>query len=189
MLFYHIDKHHALHEDMILDKDENGLTSHGRVFWHNYQVDDRLIHWFGEHFFEQIRLKEYPQRPSRFESVFACTEEYISHWLRLINPVEGYDWPPWLWQVEAADYFVAEEGFLRSYFINDSTDQKILSPFWARENARKYWNGLQIKGKLDECDSLKSFQEVPDSPVEILLRPPVKVVRRISLKEDGITRG
>ena len=186
MLFYHIDKHHSLSAGTILRVDDNGFSAHGNVFWADYDVDDRLIHWFCEHFFEQVRLKEFPERPSRFESFFACTAEYLREWKEILENGSGCVDKPWVWLVEADEFFFAEEGYLRSHKENVNTKQKRLCPLWARENARTYWGGVPGIETVKDYSSLRQFQLQPSCPVEVLLKAPIKVVRQLS--DDEIER-
>ena len=82
MLYYHIDRLGSLQPNTTLNAGF-GMSEHGIRYWNRVSVDD-----FGdfqsfviEHLFEEVRLAEFPTKPSRFVSFFACTKDTIRPWI------------------------------------------------------------------------------------------------------------
>jgi hypothetical protein len=99
--------------------------------------------------FEYVRRSAFPERPSRFQSLFAFDSEQES----VQSQAEFGDGI--VWQVEAEQSFRADMRLL-------SLGSSILVASW---NAHEYWSGKR-NGQVEPC-------------WERLLVPPVKVIREL----------
>ena len=132
-----------------------GISYHG----YNYLVssltgEKSFSSWAIEIYFEYIRFKHYPDKPSRFESFF-CWETFDDAQDFARSENQRY-----------SIYEVSNEG---PYFITDMNLLKLdFNPVKQEENARKYWLGEPMDGDL-------SYK----AKWEYLVSTSIKVIRRV----------
>lgn len=136
-----------------------GVTTHGQNFLLRDDRGSPATDTLGmiEFLAEEIRRASYPQRPSRFQSVFACktideAEFFIKTYPSYSAPgVAQYQGD--IWEVEGELLFEADMQLLK------------LGDVWldALVFLHAYWLG----------------QRSGDPFVELFLRPPVKVIRKV----------
>jgi hypothetical protein len=164
-VFFHLDRINRLQEGMELGLHEydvwppefsgvissfhpEGLTPHGYGFLCERQLDQST---FFELLLETVRRHLFPDRPSRFQCVFALESLEQAQAYRVLFPSPG--WTGTIWRVEADDSFRANLALL---------DFRVPA-IAILSNAHAYWRGEQGL-----------------SPAfwEVLLRPPVRVLGR-----------
>jgi hypothetical protein len=129
----------------------DGLSRHGeRYFLKNY-MSPRLSAPSIEMLFEYVRRACYPERPSRFQSMFAfeSLNEAVAFKSRYGNG-QGT-----IWQIESIEYFKADMGLL--VFGNTILVHSYL--------AHKYWKGEAGQNPI----------------WEVLLIPPIRVIKRAAI--------
>jgi hypothetical protein len=138
----------------------SGTTTHG---WEWFTSCSRNIFYVDEYgvtrwepstelIFELVRRAEHPERPSRFESIFAS--ETIDDAERFRNQFSSQ--AASIWAVEADEWFRAD---MEALNMTDAT------PLHAALYASRYWKGEQAK---------------PFEPLwEMLLVPPVRVIEMV----------
>jgi hypothetical protein len=129
----------------------DGVTNHGELYVIRGSTPANGINGSLELLFEYVRRSHFPSRPSRFQSVFAFNDlDQARSFMGLYSTSSGN-----IWEIESALGFRAD---MRLLTLNGS----LLN---LSNNAHRYWDG--ISGG--------------DSPIwEILLTPPVKVIRRVN---------
>ena len=110
----------------------DGISYHG----YNYlvgAVDGRqtFAGWATEIYFEFIRYKEFPDAPSRFQSIFG--------WKSLKDAISFAGGAPVYEISNNGDHFIADMNLLKLDF----------EPAQKELNARKYWSGKPMSGALD----------------------------------------
>lgn len=165
-LFYHVDRHDTLVSGETIELqpiDEQfpgdnggvedlypeGLSSHGRHYCTQdlYEEDnDNLWDVSCELIFELVRTEQFPNRPSRFQSVFAFRA--LRHAKRFVE--QFVDAPCTIWRVAAEESFTADMRLVDAEDYAHGIDQ-----------AYTYWRGSTY---LD------------DPLWEELLLPPVEIV-------------
>ena len=163
MLFYHISRDMNLFEGQTLVPNVNGLSHYGYSFLNHApsEYDQQFcMSCVVEHLFEYVRQLKYPDRPSRFQSVYA------------IHP-DDWDTTPWrthkdfvgksIWLFEAESYARLDASLLRAYSSGN------FDAHAARYCANQYWSG----GSGHDA----GYQEA--QLWESLLQYPVTVVKRI----------
>ena len=176
MIVYHIDRAGSLHAGMTFFDDSDGLTRHGEKYWHAIPVTDvsALNDYIIEHVFEEIRLKFYPDKPSRFSSVFACADlNQLNLWGSHLKIPQ--DCP--VWEIETPTLFVADSALLRC--LVDTREQKVFDFSLARAFAHEYWQGATVVRPTASLPSnylplLDTMHPLP----EALIPPEAKVIRR-----------
>ncbi len=182
MYVYHIDRKNILHlgdelklsplqdyfsitdsNDQYLSPFTSGLSTHGiKYFAENFKSilsSDDLNSYDIELFFEFIRQLHFPNKLSRFQSIFTVQEiAQLEKWGQL--KVGNYQIVKL--KVEHNNYSTHDASFLnRSTLVNKNNPGYFkFSPGSYLDNAFNYWNG-----------SMSS-----DPKVELLIKPPVKVV-------------
>jgi len=170
--FFHVDRLMKLHEGEIITltkyddiKPEelqmhvnflfpDGISCHGKKYiWseNKYLNNCTMVNSSEliEYLFEYVRKSYYPQRPSRFKSIFAFDNfEEAKNFRNGYNNSIGN-----IWEVEANNFFKADMNLLR---LGNSLLE-------ADYNANLYWKGETIENPV----------------WEYLLVPPVKVIRKV----------
>ena len=132
----------------------DGVSSFGERYFLRNSSDPRLTEPAIELIFEYVRRANFPERPSRFQSVFGF--ESLNQVIEFRNRFGGGQGV--IWEIESEKYFRADMSLLTlgssilvcSYFAN------------------KYWAG-----------------KPGENPFwEILLIPPVKVLKKIDQNEE-----
>jgi hypothetical protein len=139
-----------------------GVTQHGD---HYFLQGSRLATLASpniELIYEYVRRANFPGRPSRFEAAFGCEDQATAEAFRA-NPNWGAPGAP-IWEVEVdEDPFRADMACLTLEGIS------ILVVSYA---AHRYWSGLPNVTTLRTTSISPSW--------ELLLRPPVRVLRRVA---------
>ena len=104
-----------------------------------------------ENVFEKIRLKEFPNRPSRFDCLFLCSN---SSSLKKFMRIRKLDLP---YEVELTNQNAKKFETDWSLIKKDKSIKEI------EKDARKYWNP----------------QDVEDENKEVLIESDIRIVRRI----------
>ena len=130
---------------------DNGMSYHG----YNYLVsaiEDKQTFsgWACEIYFEYIRYKEFPDAPSRFQSVFG--------WKDLEDAITFAKGSPIYEISNDSRHFIADMNLLKLDF---DLEEK-------QRNARRYWSGKPMSGSL----SYKPLWEY-------IINTPADVVRRV----------
>ena len=164
-LFYHVDKDKYLHEPgaevplELLDPTRvRTINQESLTFWRSHFCSEGFS-WFGyrmlwminwppptltqfdhiaikrEIIFEEVRERDFPERPSRFQSMFAFMTLAEAEDYRLKSG--GPKWPIWL--VESEDFFVGDMGLYNS-----------ADPSRYHEVAGLYWSGERSEKKAEE---------------------------------------
>lgn len=166
MMVYHIDRGGFLCEGMVLSLSAEGLSLHGQHYWRSPSVKnpDDVNDFFIEHIFEEIRLAHYPDRPSRFQSLFGCpTMKQLRYWEKLFQEAGN---PP-VWQIETPAVWLADARLLHCM------ENGMYNLARARSNAHQYW---QAAVKCDSPAQSCACQEACDCPsVEALIALPARV--------------
>ena len=167
MFFYHIDRDKRLRAGMELTLNDNGLSQHGATYWGPIGSSiENLNNLLIEHIFEQVRLKYFPDRPSRFTSFFGCNSlDELNMWgSRLkIQP----DTP--VWEIEANNSFKADSGLLLC------RAEQVLLPSLTLACACAYWTGASICALPSDFPSryaarLERVQSLPESLIQLPAR-------------------
>jgi hypothetical protein len=141
------------------DMAKQGLSRHGHAYLVNLIIGTFSISsYMVEIFWEYVRWREYPDKPSRFQSVFAWDdlERAIEFAKQAGSGV--------VFEIENdGRYFVADMNLLRLDFDPDKQMNR----------ARLYW-----EGRPGETDTLYTPQW------EYLVVPPARVVRGIPLSQN-----
>ena len=163
--FYHIDRYDQLSTGDVLPSFEvfmppghpadypNGVSKFGKRYIEQNTQPNMGI----EFFFEQLRLQEFSERPSRFQVYFGVEDVRAGRqWLRKLaldrrnSCRDNYAWPVNVYEVEADSVFKADMGNLR--FGNFRQ---------AYHHAREYWKG-NVRG------SDPHWEHFLEPPVEVL---------------------
>ncbi|OGW25985.1 MAG: hypothetical protein A2X59_04470 [Nitrospirae bacterium GWC2_42_7] len=145
-------KDRRLHIDFLFS---NGISKHGMRYLddENYKIPGVERSHILEIIFEYIRRGHFPKLPSRYQSFFAFEKIEECVWFR--NDKKSPSAP--IYEVECDTYFRADMNCL--YLLKNMCDLSI--------KAHRYWSG-------------QPASDIP--PVwEILLTPPVKIVKLIEL--------
>lgn len=179
MKLYHIDNYASLSGPITLGKMDS-LSSHGAYYWKEKPFTDMksVMNSITEHFFEAVRVKEFPKMPSRFLSMFACFPEDLPPWVSFFErqgfPVDH------VWEVDAHEAVRLDASLLKSFW--DYPDGVWFDPAFATVCARAYWGQSSIDTLRDD----RSPQPCPwiEGPFfECLLPLPVRVLRLLSPAE------
>jgi hypothetical protein len=128
-----------------------GVSSHGERYFLSAAQDARLADPYIELIWEYVRRACFPERPSRFTSVFACrTPEDARCWRADFGQRDDP-----IWHVQSTEGFVADMALL-------AQGGSILQ---VSNRAHLYWRG-------DTHPEIETFWEY-------LLRPPATVVKRV----------
>ena len=176
MIVYHIDRASSLRAGMTFSCNQYGLTRHGEKYWKAISatdisaVNDALI----EHIFEEIRLQFYPDRPSRFASVFACADlNQLNLWGSHLKIPQ--DCP--VWEIETPTLFLADSALLRC--LAGIHGQQVFDFSLARAFAHEYWQGATVAHPTASLpDSCKPLLDTLHSLPEALIPPTARVIRR-----------
>lgn len=158
--FYHIDREQELISDQTIDlahredvKPEikemypDGLSQFGRIATRealvqgdnvrfvNGQVEGLNLDALYDSFFELVRRDAFPNKPSRFQSVF-CWEEMdtVTHFVR-----NYAKYPVTIWKVDGEGYHKADWNFLRTETFTHGI-----------QNAHRYWRGEETEDPVWE---------------------------------------
>ena len=194
---YHIDRRNLCTAGAVLFSDENGYSAHGREYNRPILLDDvgpfksALI----EHYFELIRAIDFPHMPSRFSCWFGSEpgSEAFKHW----HTRKGFKNFP-VWEVEAEAAFKADSSLLDVF--STANGQDYFNPKMMRENAQYYWQGHSLQELLKNLGYTHELAVPPPQGLppwkvvggsaqgcgyeplwELVLSPPVRVVRRAAL--------
>lgn len=111
-------------------------------------------HLLKEVIFENVRLQEYPDRPSRFEIVFLCPNlDSLLNFVRITN--RSYDL---LYEVELVD--PSAKGFETNWSLLPPNRVTMAA---VEEAARRYWDP----------------QDVDDNVKEVLVESDIRIIRRL----------
>ncbi len=193
MIFYHADTQKVLEVGQCLDLHKSatpisriypsGVSAFGeRVFMRHATSDQRAMQ-FIDIMFDYVRFARFPNKPSRFTSVFASLNlEDSKRWIeeiatdasgragdcfaRSISSISIY-------QVECGKAYIADARFLDcgSALQDSQADLAILF-----SSAIGYWQSVR---EITE-DTAYSCNQAYRKP-EVLLVPPVRVLRRVDL--------
>ena len=173
MLYYHIDRLGSLQPNTTLNAGF-GMSEHGIRYWNRVSVDDfgDFQSFVTEHLFEEVRLADFPTKPSRFVSFFACTKDTIRPWIDFF----GTTFP--IYEVCSPVSALKADSALLEAFWN-YPDGYSFDPGRARIQARLYWSGRSIRDLYEVYPVPKN---IPPR-WEYLLAFPVKVLRRADPSE------
>lgn len=149
MKIYHIDRSKSLREGMTLTLDSFGTSEHGRNYWGSVDIGkpERFKDFLVEHIFEEVRLRSFPDKPSRFKSLFACRPEDVDLWIKKLSA--SPDVP--IWEIETQSAQLFDAGFLDCFRVTDGEIN-----FGNIERcAIMYWGGAMI---ADIKDFSKGYQ-------------------------------
>ncbi|MEX1207447.1 MAG: DUF2441 domain-containing protein [Acidimicrobiia bacterium] len=130
----------------------DGVTHHGDQY---FVTENRALDTSAaiELLFEMVRRADFVERPSRYQSFFAATD--VDH-ARAFGRTYGHGRPFSIWEVEASEGFEAD--------MNLITTAARFSSLGMSLRAADYWAG----------------RTSPGSPLlEVLLKPPVRVVEQV----------
>ena len=133
----------------------HGVTQHGETYVLRGKKPANSVSAVIELLFEYVRRSHYHERPSRFESLFAWKTLEDAHWFAKKFTSSKSVKPPAIWEVEANSCFTADMSLL-------TLDSSLLVLSY---NAHRYWKG----------------RPGPTPRWEVLLEPPVTVVRQMTL--------
>lgn len=191
MIVYHADTHNSLYEGQILDLKPartpiyhlypNGVSVFGeRVFLKPENIDQRNMQII-DTVFDYVRCTHFPNKPSRFTSVFASASlaDSIS-WLERIagdssennhgsSSSSTHDIP--IYAVEGSRIYIADARFLDcENALQDSLfSLPALFPY-----ALAYWDSVQELESAPLFSDSRIYQKY-----ELLLVPPVRVLHRV----------
>jgi hypothetical protein len=178
MQFYHVDRECSLEEgqeitlkpiseasiprkDVARELYPEGVTSHGEKYLSPPEADEDQQSYWIEAWCEVIRLLEFPEKTSRFQSVFGCeTPEAAEAFAREFSSDQD---EAIIWKVKADNTRTAEMGFNQM-----GAGVELLSNIHYQ---RKYWEGEEPP-------------EMTQDLTEVLAEPPVRVLneeRRLRL--------
>jgi len=136
------DNHHLNHNISELTKRyPNGLSSHGqKILSQNKNTQStrekkNMIQ--SERRFEEYRLANFPDKPSRFTSIFAC--KTLEDARRLIKRKE-FETYEGIYEVSCKKYFIANMNL-----VHINADNKKFNNF-----ANEYWSGIISKNTFSE---------------------------------------
>lgn len=168
MIVYHIDRAGSLCEGMELTLSADGLSRHGQRYWRSPNVKNvlEINDYFIEHIFEEVRLAHYPDRPSRFVSLFGSpTVTQLNYWGTTLKEADD---PP-VWQIDSPSVWLADAALLRCM----EADTYNLAR--ARSNAHRYWQGaLKYDSAAKSC--VPALMACPSA--EALISLPARVLYR-----------
>ncbi|MGI6235593.1 MAG: hypothetical protein ACOYI6_10145 [Christensenellales bacterium] len=155
---------------------ESGLSPHGETYWSDTPLCDKdgrtnlgIADTLTEHIFEQIRLAEYPQMPSRFISTFASTAGYFPVWQSKLNADNCHP----VFTIEAPIYY-SLDGALLKCLGQDEHGTTFFEPSFARACARLYWAGKSVRDYNEFAEAEVS------SEMECLVQYPFTVISILS---------
>ena len=155
MILYHIDRQKKLTEGQIIRLFDDycingtggkeicdyirklypeGISEHGN----RYLFADSNINWLNEAFLENIRSQLYPHLPSRFQSFFAVSKEYIPQMLKKLSST--YDSVN-IFEIDTDMYSVHDMSLI---------DKLGAGAGVVHYNASRYWNGEKSNNPLLE---------------------------------------
>ena len=177
MIVYHIDRAKSLCEGMTFSCSANSLMRHGEHYWQAVNANDlsAVNDYIIEHVFEEIRLLFYPDKPSRFSSVFACADmNQLNLWGSQMNVAQNCP----VWEIETPTLFLADSAFLRC--LSGTHGQQVFDFSLARAFAHEYWQGATVAHPTDGLPNsyrclLDTLQPLP----EVLIPPTARVIRRL----------
>lgn len=173
MLYYHIDRRGSLQPNTTLNA-ESGMSEHGIQYWGDVHVEDFKVFksYVIEHLFEEVRLAEFPTKPSRFASFFACTKDTIRPWIDFFGTASP------IYEVcSPVPALKADSALLNAFWYYP--DGCWFDPGRARIQARLYWSGRSIRDLYEVYPVPKN---IPPR-WEYLLAFPVKILRRADPSE------
>ena len=138
MKIYHIDRRRALCDGMTLTLNQFGNSEHGHNYWGRVKIEkaDRFKDFLVEHIFEEVRLRSFPDKPSRFKSLFACAPDDVGLWIQKLSA--SPDTP--IWEIETQSAQLFDAGFLDCFRITGGEVN-----FGDIERcAIMYWSGAMI---------------------------------------------
>lgn len=191
MIVYHADTHCCLQEGQILNLNPaltpiyhlypNGVSSYADRAFLKPENEAQQAMQIIDTVFDYVRCIHFPDKPSRFTSVFAsaCLEDSRT-WLEeiaggsvedthgcLSTSISGIP----IYEVEGSSVYIADARFLDCGNVLQDTPFSLstLFPF-----ALAYWQSVQ----LVDIARLGSMRQSYRKP-ELLLPPPVRVLRRV----------
>lgn len=171
----------ARRQPLIIGKEytlpKSGRSPHGDTYWSdvpffrkNEVVNHQVVCHLVEHMFEQVRLAEFPNQPSRFSSVFASTAEQFAVWQNKINAENTFP----VFEIQASTFQVFD-GALLKCLGGDKEGTIYFEPSFARGCARLYWSGCRVQEYPEFAEAV--------SEMECLVQYPFKVTKQLTEKE------
>lgn len=178
MIAYHIDRNKTLSAGMTLELQPSGLSYHGENYLRPFNVTDieNVNNAIIEHVFEEVRLAHFPDKPSRFTSLFGCMDwNNINQWGTTLR---GEEKDPPIWVIETDSIFIADASLLRC-LTHDMERKQFYDLAFARQCALSYWSGavpLQPTGPRNNKHT--SLLSPTHHLSECLIQLPARVLRR-----------
>ena len=126
---------------------EQGISYHGyRYLVHPIQNKFSFSEWATEVYFEYVRYKEFPELPSRFQSIFG--------WKSLEQAIV-FDRDSPIFEISnETGFFIADMNLLKMSFNQHSNE----------ETARKYWRGER---QNDDLNYVPVWEYIINNPVTV----------------------
>ncbi len=171
LIFYHVDRVGYLRprqviplitpklggeqDDIILERFPNGLSQHGITYFASKPDRVTQNNLYIESLFEYERSKHFPDKPSRFQSLFVCKS--LSSAKNWIDRLKSERFPnPSIWEIDVGHSSYHEcDSSLLNVNLESLASATIIS--------HRYWRGEMSNNSIPE----------------LLVRLPVQVVRQV----------